>query len=70
LLREPCVFFSVVSMISLVLFDPSITREQIWQKPTKKGEDLERATATTLWLHYKAKHHETNGTDCFPRDCN
>jgi hypothetical protein len=57
---ESMLYYSA-SLLSLVLFDPAITREQIWQKPTKVGEELERATATTLWLRYKAKQFETNG---------
>ena len=41
-----------VGMLKLVMFDPSLTREELWANPNRQGDALERVVACTMWLRY------------------
>ena len=43
---------SPASLLKLILFDPFLTREQVWKKPDEKGAALEYAVAGSIWLRY------------------
>ena len=48
------------SLVSLVLYDPLLTRQLIWRDPVDKGVALEHTTAATIWLRYCSKRAETH----------
>jgi hypothetical protein len=44
--------YNTVGMLKLVMFDPALTREELWANANKQGDALERVVASTMWLRY------------------
>jgi hypothetical protein len=53
---------SSYSLLSSIVFKPTLAREKVWVSPVKKGEALARAVATTIWLRYCVRRLELTGS--------